>query len=395
MRVSTLQMHTTMTSSMQQTTNNVNNTLLQMVSGKKILKPSDDPLASLQIMGMNDDLAKLDQYQKNITAVQLSLSAEETVLNDTTDTLQRLRDLTLSAGNDGMTQEDLDAIAQEVDHLIEQLADMANTQSAGGEYLFGGTKGDTAPVIKDASGNWVYVGGDSSREIPISDNRTIAQGDTAGDIFFSVENSNGVWAEPADGNGGDGRIGTGKISDAALFEANAPLEIVFDDPASTFSVMNKDGDPIATGLPYAEGETVEVGGVSIELYGQPAAGDSFTIEATDEKDIFSSLDRLSDALKSGDSAYLNDVLGVSLDNIDGAMNSVGSALTSVGTRMNTLEMAQSANEESVTMTKSMKGSLENIDFAEAVTQLTMEFTALQATQQSYAKVNKLSLFNYI
>ncbi len=103
-----------------------------------------------------------------------------------------------------------------------------------------------------------------------------------------------------------------KISDAALFEANAPLEIVFDDPASTFSVMNKEGDPIATGLPYAEGETVEVGGVSIELYGQPVAGDSFTIEAADEKDIFSSLDRLSDALKSGDSAYLNDVLGVSL-----------------------------------------------------------------------------------
>ncbi len=63
--------------------------------------------------------------------------------------------------------------------------------------------------------------------------------------------------------------------------------------------------------------------------------------------------------------------------------------------MNTLEMVQSANEESVTMTKSMKGSLENIDFAEAVTQLTMEFTALQATQQSYAKVNKLSLFDYI
>ncbi|WP_067516366.1 flagellar hook-associated protein FlgL [Endozoicomonas ascidiicola] len=310
MRISTLQMHTTMNSSMQQASGKINESLLKMLSGKEILKPSDDPLAALQIMGMSDDLTVLEQYQKNITSAQSSLTAEETVLNDVDSTLNRLRDLTLSAGNDALSQEDMNAIAGEVDHLIGQLSDMANTKSANGEYLFAGMKSDTMPVIKKeftdpdtgiVTEEWVYEGGDESREIPISDNRTITQGDTADDIFFSAD-------------GGS---------------------------------------------------------------------------------IFADLDELSTALKAGDRTALKDVLDGSIESIDKTLADVGSTLTSVGARINTLDMTTTANEESIAMTTALKGSLEDLDYAEAITQLTLEQTALQASQKSYGKVSQLSLFNYI
>ncbi|WP_286196596.1 flagellin [Salinisphaera sp. G21_0] len=63
--------------------------------------------------------------------------------------------------------------------------------------------------------------------------------------------------------------------------------------------------------------------------------------------------------------------------------------------MNTLEMTQTANEETVAMTTALKGSLEDLDFARAITQLPLAQTALQASQKSYGKVSQLSLFNYI
>ncbi len=184
MRISSQQMHNTMTASMQTTTMNVNRTLLQMSSGKEMLQMSDDPRAASQLMSINDQLAELEQYATNIETARQMSALEESILMDMNDVLMRTRDLAIMAGSDSLTQEDKNAIAEEVDMLIEQLASLANTQSSSGEYIFGGTKSDQPPVVQDENGQWIYQGNDEVRTIKVSDSQEVELGDTAKEILF-------------------------------------------------------------------------------------------------------------------------------------------------------------------------------------------------------------------
>ena len=184
MRISSQQMHNTMTSSMQTTTMNVNCTLLQMSSGKEMLQMSDDPRAASQLMGLNDQLAELEQYATNIETARQMSALEESILMDMNDVLMRTRDLAIMAGSDSLTQEDKNAIAEEVEMLTEQLASLANTQSSSGEYIFAGTKSDQPPVVQDENGQWIYQGNDEVRTIKVSDSQEVELGDTAQSILF-------------------------------------------------------------------------------------------------------------------------------------------------------------------------------------------------------------------
>ncbi|MGI9276742.1 MAG: flagellar hook-associated protein FlgL [Endozoicomonas sp.] len=192
---------------MSSTTASMNKSLMQLSTGKRILSPSDDVLASNQILGLNDQLAMLETYEKNIGSAQNSLSMAETVVTDMVNVLNRVRDLVLASGSatvqpyptDGEEpvqplppedgEGDRTAHLQEIEMLMETLMDLANTKSSSGEYIFGGTQGDRPPVGEGDDG--IFVGGsDGSREIQISDSQTVILGIVAGDLFSLDDGEN-------------------------------------------------------------------------------------------------------------------------------------------------------------------------------------------------------------
>ncbi len=303
MRVSTMQMQNSMASSMQRSTSEVNKTMMQLSTGKEILKPSDDPFASSQLFALDDQLNRLDTWSNNIDLATRQLDTQETALTDMNNSLDRTRDLLLSAGNGTLSAEDRSAIAKELTETVDALKSLANTKSSNGEYIFAGTAGNQPPISQnEETGEWSYNGSDNVRELPISDSQSASLGSTANELFFS--------------KGDD----------------------FFAQMDKVIATLNTD--------PLPEGE-------------------------------------------------LESVIADSIGVIDNTSSAVNSALTGIGAEINMLENAEDTNIDLQTSNKAMQSSLEDLDYAEAITRLTMEQTALSATQKSFVSSNQLSLFNYI
>jgi len=88
-------------------------------------------------------------------------------------------------------------------------------------------------------------------------------------------------------------------------------------------------------------------------------------------------------------------IGTALAQIDGAISQLGNVSASVGARLNAVTAAGSTEQSSQTQLQTSVSQLSDVDYAAAVTQLNTQEVALQAAQQSYASLARLSLFNYI
>lgn len=135
--------------------------------------------------------------------------------------------------------------------------------------------------------------------------------------------------------------------------------------------------------------------------GEPArSGDSFFVEATDKESLITTLSRFSEAMRSVQSdpeskAKLGEVVAKTLGNLDNALTNVSSVQGELGARLNTLESGRNSNADAQLYNSEVLSQIEDLDYAEASTRLAMESFALQAAQQSFVKVSKLSLFNFL
>ncbi|KLV06604.1 flagellar hook protein FlgL [Photobacterium aquae] len=187
MRLSTSQLNDVMLTSMQTSTTGVNKAFIQLNSGEKMLKPSDDPLGSVQLMMLDREQATIDQFQKNIANLKGDLAQTESNIDASNNALLRVEELTNSILNaSNSTMEGREAIATELEGLLDQLTDIANSKSPNGDYMFSGTKTDTQPIAKDpATGKYVYNGNSDQREVRIDESMTVPANQTADSMFFN------------------------------------------------------------------------------------------------------------------------------------------------------------------------------------------------------------------
>lgn len=185
MRVSTNQYSQMMSSSLNNNSLGINKLMQQMATGKRVLMPSDDPMASTRVMSLGRQQASLSQYQSNIASADTLLKNQETYLSNSTDVLHQLRDLMLWAGNDTNGPAEREAMAAEMEQLQETLVSLVNAKDENGKYLFAGNDVNTKPLEQDAAGNWVYNGDMGVREVVVGDGVTMKVNVNAGDMFFS------------------------------------------------------------------------------------------------------------------------------------------------------------------------------------------------------------------
>lgn len=124
--------------------NRLNKAQEQMSSQNKIQLPSDDPIIATRSIKYRNYVAQVEQYQKNVDDVSSWQEVTDSALQDLSDVIEQLRTLTVQASSDTLTDDERSDIKTEVEELQNQAIDIMNT-SIGGRYIFAGYDTDEAP----------------------------------------------------------------------------------------------------------------------------------------------------------------------------------------------------------------------------------------------------------
>ncbi|SMF16672.1 flagellar hook-associated protein FlgL [Pseudogulbenkiania subflava] len=145
----------------------------QLSAQKRVVVPSDDPVASAQMLEVSQSDGRTNQFVKNGDTVESTLAISETSLSSANDLLSNLKTLAIQAGNASLDNSQLTMIQSEVKERFQQLLSYANATDGRGNYLYGGNAIDNPPFVADSSLNVTYNGDTGRRDVQISDARQV------------------------------------------------------------------------------------------------------------------------------------------------------------------------------------------------------------------------------
>ena len=203
----------------------------QASSGRRILRPSDDPVGASAAFLLRAGIDATEQFERNLTQAQNRVLVLEAALGHATEILIEAKEVALQGGSETQDAVGRDILAQRVEALHARLLAEANTQSSG-THVFAGMRTDAPPFV--ASGPFVagapaptvsYVGDGNEVTTPIDEGIEVATTGNGGRVFLG----------DADGDG---------LTDAGaedLFDILASLRdaLAADDPAATRAVISR------------------------------------------------------------------------------------------------------------------------------------------------------------
>lgn len=285
MRVSTSQIYNIATLGMSQSQAAIVKTEEQIATGKRVLSPADDPVAAANILRLREDLARTEQYKKNIDVADNSLSLESASLESIEDLMQRVREIAVKAGNTAvLTAADYKSLAAEVDTRIGELIHLQNTRNASGQYIFAGYKGETEPFVNNGGGNYSYTGDEGQLRLQASASMSVAVSDSGKKLFVDIPSGhNTINTSPNSVNRATppGIITIGEVFDQEAFDKFYPEDMVITfnspseaaiPPASNYTITERStGKVLVANATYVKGEAIEAKGVRFSISGSPVA----------------------------------------------------------------------------------------------------------------------------
>lgn len=397
MRTSTELFFRQSTSALNRLQSDLNNTQLQISSGRRILNPADDPVASAQISTIEAALGQNEQFQRNISLANSRLSVEETTLTDVQNALFRVRDLAIQANNDTQTSESRRFIAAEAEEILTQLVELGNRRDGQNNFLFGGYQARTQPF--SLAGDVVTYNGDEGvRQVQVGPSRFVEDGDSGAEVFLNIPNGNGEFVTTA----AVANTGTGVIDDGSLVGLSRwtgdEFTIRFTSPTN-YDVLDA-GGAVVSSSDFAPGDSIALPNATVSIDGQPETGDSFELTPSRGQDIFSTVQNFVDAIRSespgpvGSAAFHNQINNV-LSDLDQGIGNVLDTRARIGSRLQALDGQEQTNADFELTLQGTRSDLQDVDFAEAISRLNQQLTSLQAAQQSFARIQGLSLFNVL
>jgi flagellar hook-associated protein 3 FlgL len=398
MRISNDTLRSAFLSALDQAQRRVLDTQEKVSTGLRINSPSDDPVAAARVAHLDASLTRLDQYHANAVFARNQLGLEEEALTEAIGNLQRIRELTLQANNSTSSAADRSIIAAEIKQHRDAILTIANTTDVDGRYLFAGYSEQTTPFTIAAGGGVVYNGDHGQRTLQISDSRFVAINDSGADVFQRIPEGNGTFVLGAEAaNTGTGTLGAGTVTDPTAWIADT-YTIRFLTPTS-YEVRNGANTLVASSG-FTPSQSVTFAGASVQIDGAPAAGDTFTVGPSAQRDLFATLELLiadigMPSASPASRAQMHSEIGQRLPDIDNAISRLVSTRGEVGARVRALDQQESLNAEFDVHLRTTLSSVRDLDYAEALSRLSQELFGLDAAQQAFARAQNLSLFKYI
>jgi len=372
----------------------------QVATGKRILSPAFDPVGSARALDLSAFNASIEQFQRNIQAGTSRLGLEENALTSSENVLQRVRELSLQGINPTLNDGARGDIASELRERLDQLVQLANSRDGNGEFLFSGNQTRTQPFVRsNAPGAPVsYVGDQGQRLLAVGPAGALASGDPGSDVFMQIADGNGGFVVVAGaGNTGSLIVGSNQVSDPGAF-TGASFTVQFSS-ASGYDILDASNAVVASGS-YSGNDTITFQGMQLALSGEAVAGDRFSLAASTSQDVFTSVQQLIDALRqpiANDTqrAAVSNTMNRALEGLDNALGRVIDTRAGVGARLNAMEQQRDANETMKLQIATDLSAVENVDLSEAVSRMSQQLGALEASQQSFVRIQNLSLFNFL
>ena len=379
----------------------------QLASGKKLLRPSDDPVGAAQVIRLTEEIELINQYKKNSNLLVNSLEQEETVLKSVNTAIDRARVLMIQSGNGIVGTEDRKAIAIEISQIKDQVFDLMNSRNPAGEYIFAGFQSASPAFVFNPSAagdKYSFEGDGGENKIQISDTISLQMNNSGLDVFEDVLSrlkstiSGSVGATSVSLNV-QGQTAFDIFHDAnydAVTPANNQFQINILS-ATQAQITNLGTGSVLGTVDFLSGSSFLFKGLEFNITGIPGNTVNFQLESPQKKNIAETLNDFVNALNNENIADgdFDEALTDVLAGVDNSQTSIANAISKIGGRRNTTDSVFASNLDLEISNKTARSNIEEVDYAEAVSELSRQETALQAAQATFSRVTGTSLFDFI
>lgn len=239
MRISTQMFYQRNVDSMQGHQSKLSQQNIHLSTQKRVIHGSDDAVAISTIQRLKQDVSVGEQYIKNGDAAESANSLEYISLSQVTNILQRVRELTVKAGNDTNSEDNRDVLATELEGLLDELVGVANTKDGNSQYIFSGYQVDTQPFQKNEFGTVDYHGDDGSKSYRVGPGVLVEGNDAGSTVFTKIAEGNGTFVS----EGNLANTGSGVIDSASVIDQKAAKDFVEQDYTISISEPTPGADP--------------------------------------------------------------------------------------------------------------------------------------------------------
>ena len=382
-------------------------TQVQLTSGKRVNVASDDPTSAARAERALASIARSEANQRSLDASRNVMNITESALGDAVELIQSARETLVAAGNGSYTDGERRALAVKLREIRSQLLSVANRPDGGGGFVFGG-QGSSNPPFVDTPNGVVFRG--QGGEILASSSERLALTVDGQQTWLKARTGNGIFTTAEGGNVGGGPnqgsawINTGSVKSPSEvpYPSGTPGSPAFRiefTGASTYSVF-EDGIPIATGMSYQSGQTIDIPGrgMTVTISGAPAVGDTFEIgDSSNNLSVFESLDRTIQSLNTMNASGgdIRQSVNLGMTEIDNILGNIQATRSAVGESLNRMEGIESRISALKLAAETERSNAEDLDMVEAISRFQNQQTGYDAALKSYAMVQRMSLLNYL
>jgi len=409
MRIVTAYAYDTAIANLQKRQESLSETQMQLTSGKRVNRASDDPTAAARAERALASIARSDANKRALDASANVMGIAESALGDAVELLQSARETLVAAGNGSYSDSERKALAIKLREIRNQLLNVANRPDGGGGYVFGGQGSSQPPFVDNTTGvGFAAQGGEMLASSSEKLNLTV----DGEQIFLKSKTGNGIFTTGAQaGNSGKAWINSGNVTDPSALPypsgggtpASYELRFATSGSTRTYDIVDTSTvpeTPLATGQAFESGKAIQVPGMgmSVTVSGEPANGDIFTIgESTNSQSIFKTLDDTIASLSQDNvqGPAVQQITSSGITGLDSVLNNLQGARSAVGESLNRMDGIDSRISALKLAAQQEKSTAEDLDLTEAISKFQGQQTGYQVALQSYAAVQQLSLFNYI
>ena len=398
MRVSTSMIYDKGVGSIQQQWKNILQTQQQVSTGRRVLTPADDPIASARALEVGQTKAVNTQFSVNIGYADDAMKLLESRLQSAGDVLHYVRERAVQAGNGALDAKDLGYMATDMKAQFEAMLALANSQDGTGDYIFGGYRSQQQPYSGGLSGV-DYEGDQGERTIQVSASRYMPVSLPGSDVFDRTltlgTGSIKVYANAAN----EGQAGPTIASiDASNVRQATRYQFEYDALAASYTVtrIGQDGQevPLAPAT-YAVGSTPTIDGIDFDLTAVPAGSEDKFEVFVPSTNLLNNMAMFASALESPGASGMTGAVAFALETFDAGQENILKTRAQIGSQLTETEALASLGSDLDLQYATTLSGLQDVDYAEAISRLTQQQTYLQAAQQSFMRVSGLSLFNYL